>query len=100
VVRQYLLALEGKEYADAYQHLTSESQSQHSLEAFRKAATPGGPVYDLDQVQVEEAAEEGQARVSVRYFEDPAEHGFLLKQEGGRWRIVFTAGSPATPRGR
>jgi hypothetical protein len=99
VVKAYLEALESKQYRVAYQALTADSRSRHSLAEFERAAGEPGPVYDLDRVDVVESQGAGpeEAHVSVGIAEDPAVQTFTLKREDQAWRIVFKSGSPATP---
>jgi hypothetical protein len=99
VVKAYLNALESKQYRDAYQALTADSRSRHSLAEFERAAGEAGPVYDLDRIEVHVADVAGpeEAHVSVGIAEDPAVQTFTLRREDQAWRIVFKSGSPAAP---
>ena len=96
VVQAYLEALEEGNYRAAYEELTSKSRSMHSFDAFRRAAEQGGPVYDLDRMEVESLSAD-EVQVSVGIAEDPAVQSFVLEREDRQWRIVFHSGSPAAP---
>ena len=93
----YLEALYRKDFRAAYEHLSSGSREAHPYDEFLKLCEKGEAT-NFDLAAAEEGpVEEGRVVVTVPLVEDPAEAGFTMVNEEGRWKVVFTTGVPWFP---
>jgi hypothetical protein len=96
-VVRYVEALYRKDFGDAYERLSSESQQAHSYEEFLERAEDGeATYYDLDAAEAGEDVD-GRVIVTVPLVEDPASGGFTTVKEDGDWKVVFIGGEPWFP---
>jgi hypothetical protein len=93
----YLEALYRKDFRAAYEHLSAGSQEAHPYDEFLKLCEKGEAT-NFDLAAAEELrGEDGRVVVTVPLVEDPAEAGFTMVNEDGRWKVVFTTGVPWFP---
>lgn len=93
---EYLTALYQNDYPPAYGLLSPDSRARLALEEFVEAARVGQIEYQVHRATVERL-DERRALVTIPQVEDPAEHGFGMLEQDGRWWVILHGGGPFAP---
>ena len=96
-VKAYIESMQNAEFSRAYEFLSEESKSLHSLSEFTHDIKQGMPPLDLSTIKAQEAENEGMILVSIDFNDEPGTAGYYLMRENGNWVIVYRGGSPAMP---
>ena len=95
-VKAYIEYMQNGKYSEAYDFLSKESKSLHSISEFTNDIKQGMPPLDLSTIVVLQAAT-GSILISIDFHDEPGTAGYFLTHEDGDWFIVYRGGSPAMP---